>query len=98
MKMRREIKLKNYNLGETVAAIATFPSPSALGVIKVSGRRSLSIINKIFLPKKKKSLKKCRTFTIHYGWIKAEPGKKKSLPAGRNKHILDEVLVSIMRA
>jgi tRNA modification GTPase len=85
-----EFKLKDYNLKDTVCAIATFPSKSALGVIKISGKKSLDIVSKIFLPKKKKDIKKAKTYTLHYGWI-IDKSKKKEV-------FIDEVLVSIMRA
>ncbi|MCP4652912.1 MAG: tRNA uridine-5-carboxymethylaminomethyl(34) synthesis GTPase MnmE [Candidatus Omnitrophica bacterium] len=77
----RSFKLKDYILRDTIAAVSTFPSKSALGVIKISGKRALTIANKIFTPKHKKDLKKVKNFTIHYGWIKD----------------IDEVLVSVMR-
>ncbi len=83
-------RLKDYNTKDTIAAIATYPAKSALGVIKISGRKSLSIISKIFVPKRKKRMEKVGTYTLHYGWI-VEKDKKKKI-------IVDEVLVSIMRA
>jgi len=85
-----EFKLKDYNLKDTICAIATFPSKSALGVIKISGKKSLDIVSKIFLPKKKKDIKKAKTYTFHYGWIVDRRDKKEVF--------VDEVLVSIMRA
>jgi len=104
-------KLKDYNLRDTIAAIATFPSKSALGVVKISGKKALPIISKIFKPAKSKNLKKVRNYTIHYGWIverfkvrssrfKAETKDKK--PNTENlipntEKIVDEVLVSVMR-
>jgi len=85
------IKLKNYNTGETIAAIATFPSKSALGVIKISGKKSIRIIHRIFVTKNKKDIRKAKTYTLHYGWI---VDRKKS----SGQKITDEVLVSVMRA
>jgi tRNA modification GTPase len=84
------IKLKDYNMNDTIAAIATFPATSALGVIKISGRKALSVASEIFLPKNKKNIKKAKTYTLHYGWIvdkSTDPPK-----------MVDEVLVSVMRA
>ncbi len=83
--------LNNYNLKDTIAAIATFPSTSALGVIKISGSKALSIVAKIFLPKNKKNIKEEKTYTLHYGWIVDRFSKEKA------PRIIDEVLVSIMR-
>ncbi|MDD5194817.1 MAG: tRNA uridine-5-carboxymethylaminomethyl(34) synthesis GTPase MnmE [Candidatus Omnitrophica bacterium] len=93
------IKLKDYNTNDTIAAIATFPAPSALGVIKISGKNSLPIISKIFLPKNKKNIKKAKTYTIHYGWIIGRPQTKDHRPKTKKAgKIIDEVLVSVMRA
>lgn len=96
-----EFRLKDYNLADTIAAIATFPSKSALGVIKISGRKSLTIISKIFRPSKTKNIRKAKSFTLHYGWIVEKP-KSKSKVRYTTSDILhtkyiDEVLVSIMR-
>ena len=103
-------KLKGYNTSDTIAAIATFPSTSALGIIKISGKLALRIISEIFLSPKKKNIKKVKTYTLHYGWIvdktKNEKRKAKSvnrspLTANRKpltENIIDEVLVSVMRA
>lgn len=87
--------IKNYNSNDTIAAIATFPSKSALGVIKISGKKALPIISKLFKPSKAKDIKKVKTYTLHYGWIIKK--SKKSKRKRQNENILDEVLVSIMR-
>ncbi|MCM8756652.1 MAG: tRNA uridine-5-carboxymethylaminomethyl(34) synthesis GTPase MnmE [Candidatus Omnitrophica bacterium] len=83
------IDIKGYDLNDTIAAIATFPAKSALGVIKISGERALEIISKIFLPKRKKDIKKQKTYTLHYGWI---------IDKSKNNRIVDEVLVSVMKS
>lgn len=85
--------LKDYNLKDTITAIATFPAPAALGVIKISGVSALPVISRIFIPKKKKNIQKVKSYTLHYGWIK-------EADIGQNKKpkIIDEVLVSVMRA
>ena len=43
---------------DTIVAIATFPSPAALGVVKISGPDALKIVSGIFVPKRKKDLRK----------------------------------------
>lgn len=92
--------LKDYNINDTIAAIATFPAKSALGVIKVSGKRAIPIVSQIFVPKKK-DIKKAKSYTLHYGWIR-EKLQRKNCKGGKslkeNERILDEVLVSIMKA
>jgi len=70
---------------ETIAAIATFPAKAGIGAIKVSGNRALQIAFKIFSPKKKKDIRRAKTYTMHYGFIKD----------GRES--IDEVVLGIMR-
>jgi tRNA modification GTPase len=84
-------KLKDYRLNDTIAAPATFPCVSALGVIKISGPQAINIAVKIFLPKFKKDLRKAKNFTLHYGYI-IDPKKKKQADA-----VVDEVLLALMR-
>jgi tRNA modification GTPase len=91
-----EFNLKDYKLSDTIAAIATSPSKAALGIVKISGKKSLSILEKIFIPKAKKNIKKAKTFTLHYGWITNSPKSKVQSP--KSGKIIDEVLVSVMRA
>jgi len=86
-------KLKDYRLADTIVALATFPSKSALGVIKISGKKAIAVASKIFKSKTKKNLSKAKNFTLHYGWIK-NPGLKNS---SRKDIVIDEVLISIMR-
>ena len=93
----REFRLKDYKLGDTIAAIATFPGKSALGVAKISGPKALAIAVKIFKPYRKKNVKEVKTHTLHYGWI-VDKGKGKRIKAGGGKkEIVDEVLLSVMR-
>lgn len=68
---------------DTIAAISTTLGVGAISIIRVSGNESISIVNNIF---KGKDLMDVRTHTINYGHI---VDKEK---------IIDEVLVSVMRA
>ena len=71
---------------DTIAAIATALSESGIGIIRVSGEEAISIVNKIFVAKKKDfSLENADTHTIHYGHI-----------YDKDK-MIDEVLVSVMK-
>jgi len=105
----REFRLKDYKLGDTIAAIATFPGKSALGLIKVSGSKALAIASKLFKPRRKKNIRGVKTHTLHYGWI-VDKGKaclSKPCLAGKQarsrqgvdkrEKIVDEVLLSVMR-
>jgi len=70
-------------MNDTIAAISTALGVGAISIIRVSGAESINIVNKIF---KGKDLTKVDTHTINYGHIID------------NNEIIDEVLVSIMRA
>lgn len=71
---------------DTIAAIATPHGTGGISVIRVSGKDSIEICDKIFKAKNKKTLASSATHTIHYGHIVVD---------GKN---IDEVLVSVMRA
>lgn len=65
----------------TIAAIATSPGESGIGIIRISGEESLNILNKIFYPASKNLAPKDNNRQLIYGHIKDELG-----------HIIDEVL------
>lgn len=71
---------------DTIAAVATPMSSAGIGIIRVSGKRAISIVEQIFCPAKKgKKLSSQDTYTIHYGTI--VDGEK----------VLDEVIVLLMK-
>jgi len=70
-------------MNDTIAAISTALGVGAISIIRISGKEALPIINQIF---KGKDLTKVDTHTIHYGHIV------------NNQEIIDEVLVTIMKA
>lgn len=70
-------------MNDTIAAVATSLGIGAISIIRVSGPLSIKIVNKIF---KGSNLEKVKTHTINYGHIL------------ENNNIIDEVLVTIMRA
>ncbi|WP_028234163.1 tRNA uridine-5-carboxymethylaminomethyl(34) synthesis GTPase MnmE [Pseudobutyrivibrio sp. MD2005] len=72
------------NHSDTICAIATSLNSSGIGIIRVSGEKSISIVDSIFRGKNK--LVDCDTHTIQYGHIYD------------NENIVDEVLVMIMKA
>lgn len=67
---------------DTIAAISTALGVGAISIIRVSGNEAISLVNSIF----DKNILKAKSHTIHYGHI-----------IDKNE-IIDEVLVSIMRA
>ena len=70
-------------MNDTITAISTALGVGAISIIRVSGDKSIEIVNKIF---KGKDLTKVDTHTINYGHIID------------NNDIIDEVLVSIMKS
>ena len=70
-------------MNDTICAISTALGVGAISIIRVSGPEAISIVNKVF---KGKNLNKVESHTINYGYI-----------MDKNK-IIDEVLVSIMKA
>ncbi len=74
---------------ETICAIATAPG-GALGIIRISGEKSLEILSRIF----SKDLTKVKPNTIHYGHIIDKTSNLKP----QTSNLIDEVMVSIFRA
>ena len=72
---------------DTIAAISTAVSPSGIGIIRISGEEALRIADRIYRsPGGKKKRSAQQTHTIHYGYIMD------------GEDVVDEVLVSVMRA
>lgn len=72
---------------ETIAAIATAMSNSGIGIIRISGNEAVAIADKMFKSVKEgKSLADVKSHTVHFGHIVD------------GKNIVDEVLVTVMRA
>ena len=74
-------KLIGWN--DTIVALATPPGVSAIGVVRLSGKKSIGIINALF---PSKDLNKEASHTLHVGFLKYD-GKP-----------LDEVVVSIFKS
>ena len=70
-------------MNDTITAISTALGVGAISIIRVSGKDSINIVNSIF---KGKDLSQVESHTINYGHIID------------NEEIIDEVLVSIMKA
>lgn len=71
---------------DTIAAISTPLGEGGIGIVRLSGERALEIVEQIFSSPKNVHLHSVKTHTIHYGFIKD------------NREMIDEVLVSVMRA
>ncbi|MBQ5445936.1 MAG: tRNA uridine-5-carboxymethylaminomethyl(34) synthesis GTPase MnmE [Lachnospiraceae bacterium] len=71
---------------ETIAAISTGITNSGIGIVRMSGKDAINILEKIFVPHKDIEVNKIESHTVYYGNI-TDDG-----------HIIDEVLVVVMRA
>ena len=57
----------NYDLKDTIVALATPPGVGAIGVIRLSGEQAISIVNALF---EGKDLQQQKSHTIHFGNIR----------------------------
>lgn len=73
-------------IDDTIAAIATAPGEGGVGIIRISGPKSLEISNKIFKPFHRSSIDDYSVRTLIYGNIYD------------GEHIIDEVLLAYMKA
>ena len=72
---------------DTIAGIATALSNSGISIIRISGQDSINIVNRIYKCSKYDNLNKSESNYLNYGFIVDE-----------DDNIVDEVLVSVMRA
>lgn len=73
---------------DTIAAIATAVSDSGIGIVRVSGEEAVKIVSEIYQNvHHEKVLQQYDSHTIHYGFITEQNGE-----------VIDEVMVSVMRA
>ncbi|MBU4343301.1 MAG: tRNA uridine-5-carboxymethylaminomethyl(34) synthesis GTPase MnmE [Candidatus Omnitrophica bacterium] len=73
-------------LDDTIVAISTPVGEGGIGIVRLSGRDSLKIADKVFVSKNGKRPSRFKTYTVHYGTIRD------------NKGIVDEVILTVMRA
>jgi tRNA modification GTPase len=73
---------------DTIAAISTPLGEGGIGIVRLSGKDPIEIVEKIFAPQKNKSLKDLGSFKVIYGHLK-DPATGEEI---------DEVLVTVMRS
>lgn len=72
-------------IDDTIAAIATAPGEGGIGIIRISGEKSLQVANSIFRSISGKKIEEYNTRTLIYGHIVD------------NEKVIDEVLVAFMK-
>ena len=73
-----------YNFDDTIAAVATPAGRSGIGIVRVSGRDALKIVENVVKLSTGKSFLSVETHTIHHGWVRNAAA------------VIDEVLVNVM--
>jgi tRNA modification GTPase len=58
-----------YNTDDTIAAISTPAGEGGIGIVRLSGKRALSLADKIFVSKDNERPSTFKTYTTHYGHI-----------------------------
>lgn len=76
------------SIDDTISAISTPLGEGGIGIVRVSGKNAIEIVEKIFRSPKNKELSSTKSHRIIYGYI-IDP---------TNNEKIDEVIVSIMRA
>ncbi len=75
------------SLEDTIVAIATPMGQGGIGIVRLSGKNTLGICDRLFVSKNKKKPSEFKSFTVHYGWI-----------VKKDFEIIDEALLTLMRA
>lgn len=73
---------------DTIAAISTAPGEAGIGIIRLSGKNSVNVVDKVFKSKRYNSLIDCESRKLNYGHIIDPKNGKK----------IDEVLVVYMKS
>ena len=73
---------------DTICAVATPIGEGGVAIIRISGEMALNIASKIFMPKNNFNIENMQTYTMKYG----------NIVNLDNKEIIDEVILSYMKA
>jgi tRNA modification GTPase len=76
----------NKNGSDTIVAIGTKPGEAAIGIIRLSGNKSIKLADKIFRQKNGNKISKMKTYTMTYGYI-----------VDKKEEIIDEVIITLMK-
>ncbi len=88
--------VKNLN-EDTIVAVSTPVGEGGIGIVRMSGRAAVKIADRIFISRDKKKPSKFKSHTIHYGYV-IRSEKRKAKNAKHGKEIIDEVLLTVMKA
>ncbi|MCK4649237.1 tRNA uridine-5-carboxymethylaminomethyl(34) synthesis GTPase MnmE, partial [bacterium] len=91
---------RNFN-DDTIVAVSTPIGEGGIGIVRLSGRDSMRIADRIFLSSDKMKPSRFKTHTVHYGHIVDNSIQKtgdRELKKKKDKYVIDEVLLTVMRA
>lgn len=71
---------------DTIAAIATGMTDAGVGIVRVSGSEAISVVDHIFKPAKKDSIRQMKSYTAAFGHVIWQ------------EEVLDEAIVLVMKA
>jgi len=95
----------NITLDDTIVAVSTPIGEGGIGIVRLSGKDSLKLADRIFLAKDGKKPSRFKTYTVHYGHI-VENDRRESRAKSRDerrttsdeRRIVDEVILTVMKA
>lgn len=73
---------------DTIVAVATPAGEGGIGIVRLSGKKSIAIADQLFVAKNKKKPSDFKSFTLHYGWVRR----------AKDNETIDEVLLAVYRA
>jgi len=76
----------NKSVSDTIVAIGTKPGEAAIGIIRLSGNKSIKLTEKIFRQKNSKKISQMKTFSMAYGYI-----------VDKKEETVDEVIITLMK-
>jgi len=91
-------------MNDTIVAVSTPIGEGGIAIVRLSGRDSLKIADRIFKSKDGKKASKFKTYTVHYGHIVVRRSSfvvrknTKYEIRNTNDEIIDEVLLTVMKA
>lgn len=83
-----EGKLAYKNIDDTIAAIATPLGEGGIGIVRVSGKNAVAVVDQIFCAANKRALKDRHSYRAVYGIVKDS----------QTGYIIDEVICLLMKA
>ena len=86
--------VNNIYLDDTIVAVSTPIGEGGIGIVRLSGKDSLKITDKIFQSKNGEKSSKFRTYTVHYGHIVDNAGGLRV----KGGIVVDEVILTVMKA